>query len=167
MWIDAGGCNGARTSSISMIRTVTLAFCCLLLGCSSDTLKNIKPAEMGTVSGQVLMKDGQPLPGGKVTFRSTKGDVVTVYDGIIDENGAYSVSVPVGEAQIGVDNSTLAKPPAPKGRQGAGFRQPGSKPPSENKGRYVSIPSKYANPISSGLTYTVEKGTQTHNIQLQ
>jgi hypothetical protein len=121
---------------------------------------------MGVVSGRVLF-DGRPLPGGKVLFRlAQSGDV---REGIIDENGGYTVDCPAGEAQIGVDNSMLQKPvaPGPQRMRGAGVRPGSGEKPNEFKGRYVSIPSKFKNPVTSGLTYTVEKGGQTHDIPLK
>ena len=46
------------------------------------------------------------------------------------------------------------------------LRPPGSKEPTEMKGRYVDIPSKYYNPDESGLTYRVAPGSQTFDIKL-
>jgi hypothetical protein len=168
------GCphEGAQVYSPGMIRPSAVAFCCLVLaaGCASDTLKNIPPAKMGIVKGQVTYK-GQPLPGGKVFFRSVQGGKETLYDAVIDENGAYTISAPVGENQIAVNNQMLLnRRPSGGGagmRRGAG-RRPDAEALASNevKGHYVAIPGKYGKAESSGLSCNVTEGAQTHNIQL-
>ena len=132
------------------------------VGCGSST---------GTISGKVSYK-GAPLKGGYVTFY-TKDKKVT-RPGEIQEDGSYKIEkMPTGEALICVDTSTL-KPPTqahniptyspPKGQQ---------LPPryklsnnEEKAKRYVEIPSQYADPDKSKLTYTVKGGSQEYDIKL-
>jgi len=47
-------------------------------------------------------------------------------------------------------------------------RSPGADEPKEQpiKGKYVPIPAQYADPGTSGLTFTVKSGSQTHDIEL-
>jgi hypothetical protein len=160
----------ARIPGPAAFRLAGLAFCCLLAGggCAADTLKNLPAAEMGTVKGQVLL-NGRPLTGGMVIFSSMQGGKETFFEAVIDENGAYSITVPVGVNQIAVDNRMLAQKTTGGKRLGAARRgraKPGNEPPNQVKGHYVSLPGKYANPVTSGLTWTVEKGTHTHDIRL-
>jgi hypothetical protein len=144
-----------------------LVLCCLLVGfgCSKYNQVGSKPPPMTLLSGQVLYH-GKPLPGGKVIFRTTQDG--NTYGSVIDENGGYSTTVPAGEAQVGIDNRILQQR-SPNihqaGRMGAG-RRPGGPAPEEVKGSYVSIPSKYYNPVTSGLSLTVGTGSQTYNITL-
>jgi hypothetical protein len=117
------------------------------------------------VSGRVLLH-GKPLPGGTLVFVTTDG---FSGDGRIDEKGNYKGHAPIGEVKIGVDNRMLDK--TSKGanleavKRGAG--RPDSGQPDPVKGTYVRIDSKYYDPTTSGLTYTVTKDPQTHDITLE
>ena len=122
-----------------------------------------KKVEHADVSGQVSYK-GQPLPGGRITFVAAKGGFAGSAN--IDEEGKYKVSAPVGDVKIGVDNSMLrAQRGAPK--NAPRLQRPGSEDPNLVKGHYVNLPDKYAKPDDSGLTFKVEKGAQTHDINLE
>jgi hypothetical protein len=143
----------------------SLLFCLLVLalGCS----RTPRSAEHAEVSGKVLYK-GQPLPGGRVTFVSAQGTFAST--GNIDEKGDYTIKAPVGEVKISVDNRMLSALGAKAGAlpRGAGRRpQEGGGEPNPVKGTYKPIPTKYYTPDTSGLTYTVQKGPQTHNIELR
>ena len=137
----------------------------------------------GKVTGRVLY-DGQPLPGGRVTFRPADDRQNTV-TALIDENGNYEAQLPVGQVRIAVDNRELERPadrvpqapalppglkvPAvPNAPPGA----PAAPPPREGApparpGRYVEIPERFYDVDSSGLTYTVTRGEQSHDIDLK
>jgi hypothetical protein len=118
------------------------------------------------VSGKVFF-NGQPLPGGQVTF--TAAEVQFVSSAVIDEKGDYKIDGPVGhEAKISIDNRILfpsSSKYAQARKSGAG-RPPGEEAP-RIKGTYKKIPTKYHSPDTSGLTYTVTSGPQTYNIQLK
>jgi hypothetical protein len=140
----------------------------LLSGCSPSH---------GTLSGQVMYR-GQPLPGGWLTFRPADSKENSVH-ALIGADGHYEATLPVGDVAISVDNQEWAPksslgsivppgvklppvaqpkagaPPAPKGDQ------------EKHPGSYVEIPQKYANTETSGLHYTVKKGADTHQIDLQ
>jgi hypothetical protein len=114
------------------------------------------------VSGKVMYK-GKALPGGMVNFVADKGGVAS--NAIIDENGNYKISAPIGDVHISVDNRMLEK----KGSGGPVLRRPDSEggvAPTVPKGTYVPIPEKYTATDFSGLTYKVVSGTQTHDITL-
>jgi hypothetical protein len=141
-----------------------LACCCLsfgllvlLGGCGSN---NPRSAEHTKVSGQVLFQ-GQPLPGGRVTFVAVNGGFASSEK--IDKNGNYQIPAPVGEVEIGVTNRML------KPRTGKAPLRPqkaGAKEDQPLEGRWVSIPPHYEDPHTSGLRYMVKSGPQTHNIEL-
>jgi len=146
---------------------LTLGLLVLVVGCSGKR----KSAEYGEVSGRVFYK-GSPLPGGRITFVAPDG-----YNGgdNIDEKGNYKISAPVGPVKIGVDNSMLLKGGGGGGRRGGGsgapakmpsLKRPGSEEAHQLPGRYVNIPDKYRHPDESGLTYTVQSGSQTHDVKL-
>jgi hypothetical protein len=134
----------------------------------------------GTVSGQVKFK-GRPLPGGQIAFIPADPKQPPVF-GSLDENGRYELTVAAGNVKISVDNRELAPPPEtgkglpeglppgiklPKG--GKAQVRPAPQQPQSDKlpGKYVEIPSKYYQIETSGLSYTVTAGSQTHDIELQ
>ncbi len=136
----------------------------LAIGCGGGTGRpHVDTAE---VSGKVLY-NGKPLPGGQVTF--TAKEVEYTSGATIEENGDYKIQGPIGhEAKISVDNRSLS---ATKGkfanaRKGAG-RPPGAEEAPPLKGTYKPIPTKYYTPETSGLSYPVTSGAQTHNIELK
>jgi hypothetical protein len=146
-----------------------LALALLLPAVGCKTTK--KSVEMAEVSGKVLYK-GQALPGGRITFVSKDGSGF-VGSSIIDEQGNYKTSVPVGEVAVSVDNQMLQSS-AGAGRKGAGppsikpsTKRPGSEEAHAQKGRYVNIPEKYYAADSSGLVYTIKPGSQTIDIRLE
>lgn len=141
----------------------------ILSGCGGKT---------GTVSGKVIFK-GKGLPGGTITFRPANARLnpVTV---AIDPDGKYEAEVPVGEAAICVDNHGLKtedsggasmpilpglkRPPQVKPEPASGES---SSAPEKLPGQYVSIPEKFYLVETSGLQYTVQAGSQTHDVELK
>jgi hypothetical protein len=137
----------------------------LLCGCNPSGM-----GPQGQVSGKVTYQ-GKPLPGGRVTFLTSKG---LIFSGPIDAEGNYKVKAAVGEAKVSVDNSMLKKDEAPK----VDIRHPpGVTPPpgvqveadnsSAITGTYVPLPARFQSPDSSGLTCNVQSGSQTHDIDLK
>lgn len=123
--------------------------------------------EYAVVTGKVLYK-GKPLPGGRVMFVTAKWGFTS--SGVIDENGQYEIKSPVGDVNIAVDNRILQAQKKEKGKtqpkKSPSAKLPGAELPPPPKGKYVKIPEKYADPGKSGLSFKVEKGTQTHDITL-
>src|SRR5207253_1809269 len=58
-----------------------------------------------------VLLNGQPLPGGRVTFRPADGRRNSVTS-TISEKGEYQAVLPVGEVKVTVDNSELEPPAA-------------------------------------------------------
>lgn len=113
------------------------------------------------VTGKVTLASGQPLPGGRIDFRSAaSGDLVS---GQIKADGTYEVlSVPPGEYKVGIVNGHL---------QGTSATPPGLEPmpgAAENAGKkYVPIHPGYSKVETSGLSTTVEGRTNTYDISLR
>jgi hypothetical protein len=150
-----------------------LVFLPVVVGCG---------AGQGKVSGRVLY-NGEPLPGGRVTFRPADPTQNAV-SAELDKQGNYEVVLPVGEVMVSVDNRELE----PRGPRNAGLpkdikltpeitkligsaKADNASPPAPDKaekasGKYVPIPSKYYLAETSGLTFKVQSGNQKHDIEL-
>jgi hypothetical protein len=138
---------------------------CLLAAAAGCGTGPPKPPPSAKVSGTVLYR-GQPLPGGRISFVTVAGGFATT--ATIREDGKYEISAPTGDVQISVDNSMLmprrGSPMQPPQSEGMKQHSGGAEDPV--KGQYVNLPSKYFRPDTSGLTYTVKKGDQTHDVPL-
>ncbi len=151
---------------LGKVRAILRLTCCglslgllaLMVGCNPTP----HSAEHAEVSGKVLFQ-GQPLPGGQVTFITVKGGFAS--NGTIDENGNYQIKAPIGEVEISITNRMLV----PRGGETNAPNIPKKAEAKEGqipKGRYVRIPTVYENAHASGLKYTVKPGPQTHDIEL-
>lgn len=110
----------------------------------------------GVVSGKITY-NGQPVSLGTVAMIADNG---TVASGMISD-GKYQIeNVPVGSVKITVTvypPSPMMHPPT---GPAAGVQQKPLPP-------FVPIPDRYADAARSGLTYTVVRGPQTHDIALK
>jgi hypothetical protein len=129
----------------------------LVVGCNVRR----RSAEHAEVTGRVLYKN-KPVLGGQVMFVTSDGFSST---GVIDEQGNYTISAPVGDVRITVDNRMVGQKALPAAAKGAG--RPDAPPPTPIKGVYRELPSKFYVVETSGQTYTVKSGSQTHDIELQ
>ncbi len=141
----------------------------VLAGCGQPT---------GHVSGKVTY-NGQPLPGGRLTFRPadpTKNSVPAV----IDADGHYEVTLPAGEVTVAVDNRELQpaergsgpRPGLPPGVQlpPGGIKAAAENPAAQSgklAGKYVPISDKFYEAETSGLKYSIKSGSQTQDIELK
>jgi len=147
------GCDG-RTPVRRLGRFLLLPLVLALAGCGKG---------QATVSGKVAF-NGQPLPSGTVAFLGEDG---RAYTGVIGADGTYTLEkVSPGPMKISVQT-----PPPPSGKP---VVQPppgaSSMPGMDMRNREVktvAIPRKYEDPNTSGLTYTVTSGSQTHDIELK
>ena len=130
---------------------VPVLLCLLpLCGCSKPTV--------GTVTGKVTYKN-QPVPSGTVTFFG-QGDRVESAE--IQEDGTYTITkAPVGTVKIGV---ITLQPWAPPTKSQMPDQVPET---SAVKKPFVKVPDDYRNPETSGLTYIVQPGPQTYNLELK
>jgi hypothetical protein len=133
--------------------------------------------DRASVKGKVTF-GGKALTAGSVTFHG-KSNITG--SATIDKTGNYVMNdAPLGDVTI-----TVTVPQMPMGGLAMMRRGPGMKAAKESKGsadpedpskrmsimgdmptEVVPIPEKYAKVESSGLTFTVQKGEQTHDIPL-
>jgi hypothetical protein len=134
------------------------------LGCASNA----------TISGKVTYK-GEPLGGGTVLFVAEGKRSMTT---VINSDGTYALAnFPAGPVTIAVETASVKQtempeeakgmaPPATIPNMPEGATQSIYKPRAATAVRYVEIPPQYADPKTSGLTYTVTGGSQSHDIPL-
>jgi hypothetical protein len=157
-------------------RFVSLLFLPVVVGCGPG---------QGKLTGHVSF-NGAPLPGGVLFFRpaDTKENSISA---AVDEQGNYSTVLPAGEVQISIDNRELRpRDPAshgiprnlpPKVQQALekALKETPKKPAEAAvnprprptmPGKYVEIPRRYYDITTSSLQFTVQRGDQTHDIEL-
>jgi len=152
------------TNAFSMLLLATLCFASA--GCGGASKGK------AVVKGQVTI-GGKPLYTGSVVFHTSDG---RTGGAAIDQHGNYNMGdAPIGDVKVTVTASkTLGKPGArPSTKNPTGEMKDPNKPsegsnePPVDPSKIVPIPDKYGDPEKSGLTYKVEKGEQTHNIDLK
>jgi len=122
----------------------------LLTGCQQG-------APMGEVSGTVTIDGEAPPTGSSITFMPEDGGKSTA-GALINEDGSYKVSVPVGKTKVEIRASREMQRRGPQ-REGPGAEGPGS------SGLIVEIlPPKYNN--RTELTYDVTEGEQVKDWEL-
>ena len=128
-----------------IVRTLFTAFVLLTLGLAVRAEENPK---VGQIEGTVRFQ-GKPLPGGTVSFHPDKGKPFVAQ---LQDDGSYTLKdVPVGAMRVTIETESLKNP---------------AKPPKGGK-KYVPIPRAYADPKTSGLTYTMLEGRQAFDIELK
>ncbi|HYH68895.1 MAG TPA: hypothetical protein VD866_29650 [Urbifossiella sp.] len=120
----------------------------------------------GDVTGTVTYQ-GKPVVTGSVTFY---GPDKTPYLGAIDEKGNYKVvGVPSGARQVTVASPDPLPPPGAKSGKPSNPNLPEGTP--EPKGTrpegWRAIPTNYADPNASKLTFEVRGGANTIDIPLE
>lgn len=119
-----------------------------------------------SVSG-IVRFNGQALPSGTVKFHGADGNGDHA---LIAADGRYSLAkAPLGPVRVTVEAHAPMPiewptrggpaPPPPAGLS--------SQPNEKRDGKFVAIPLRYSDQESSGLTYTVRPGKQTHDIELR
>jgi len=141
-----------------LVSVVALGAAIAFLGCG----KKEGTLPTATVTGKVTLPDGKPLPGGKITFRSTTV-VHLIGSGEINADGTYEAkNVPQGACKIIIDNAYLK----PSEGAAGGYKNPDPTPRPPGV-KYVPIPAKYTNESSTDLTVTVASDPFTHNVELK
>jgi hypothetical protein len=119
------------------------------------------------VSGKISYK-GKPLGGGTIKFHSSM-EGAGVVPGNIKPDGTFSFGAPAGQSRITIETESV-RDVARKG--GNYMKMPGAKIPEGMKvsdspdPTYVSIPKKYADPNTSGLTWDVNSTNKTKDFDL-
>jgi hypothetical protein len=132
-----------------------------IAGCGYGVKEHRLPETGATLEGTIKYA-GEPVYFAEVRVVSDNSSAI----GSIGEDGRYKVeNCPTGTVKIVVDTNAArgdytsmtmsGRYKGPKGEGAAG----GGKPP-----KFVNVPSKYADPDSSGITTTVAKGPNTYDI---
>jgi hypothetical protein len=117
-------------------------------GCSSQAV----------ISGKVTYKN-TPLSGGEVSFIAADGKSRS---SLINSSGDYEVvDAPLGATTIVIVSTRV------QGETGKGSPLVGSSGPAAPVMVKSVIPQKYNDPSTSGLSYVVQRGRQTKNIDLR
>ena len=133
----------------------------------------------GSVGGTVTYR-GKILPHGRVTFVCADG---TVLSGKIEPDGTYAIpAAPAGFAKVAVRSIEEAMPASitvdpseltPAKGAGSSDNRPRaplmmqSREMPKSKPKALRIPDHYQEAEKSGLTYEIQKGSQTHDIRLE
>ncbi len=143
--------TGASWAFSSLLRSSSIVGLSLLV----LLLSSCGGRPTGDVSGKISYNN-RPLSLGTVAMIAEDG---TVASGMISD-GQYKVEgVPIGPATIIIH----VYPPSPMMHPPTG-PEAGAKP--KPRLIFVPIPDRYSDASSSGLTYTVAKGQQTHDLAL-
>ena len=136
------------------------------------------------VKGQVLF-DGQPLPGGILSFTPGEGNPGNLMTATIREDGTFVMAdAPIGPVKVSIANTHL-KPEKPeeKARRDRGeaprvrgiprfylkpeaIKRIAEQEAAPKIGRYVKIPVQYYNSATSGITAKVQRGGEPVKIEL-
>ena len=142
---------GLTTWRALILGWVLLAVALPLVGCGGGGRPNSV-----TVTGQVLL-DGQPLAGAAVMFTGPEGGAPVT--AVTDANGNFKL-----EAVIGLNKVAVAKTEGGGGAGEAELSPPDEMPSSPQVSSVV--PSKYANPATSGISVEVKPGMGPVKIEL-
>jgi hypothetical protein len=133
-----------------------LGLLALTAGCSGNKSSKV------TVQGKVTYAS-QPAAGVRITFKGANNDTVST---LTKAGGNYIVTeVPRGEVKVAVEtppSMTLYGNRAPAPPKGT----PVIAPAEGEVSKATRLPTKYRDPESSGLRYTVEQSNQEINVDL-
>ncbi|HJZ58674.1 MAG TPA: hypothetical protein VKE74_27275 [Gemmataceae bacterium] len=114
----------------------------------------------GTVRGKVTV-GGQPVTHGSITFLSEAGKRDSYTAGIVD--GQYTTDpIPCGSTKVYISSREVP----PGGPVGGGSDLQATKKTAAKEKVVVVVPEKYGSPETSGLTYTVTRGSNTKDFEL-
>lgn len=120
-----------------------------LIGCGGG--EDDAPArEFADVTGKVTY-NGEPLKSGKVMFQPPTGAVVV---GDIQPDGTYAMKAVIGQNVVTIES-----------REGQTGEMSADRPESRQQPK-SNIPDKYSTP-ASGLSFSVQEGSNTANFDLQ
>ncbi len=159
--------------SQSLVRSATIGFSiavlCLAGGCGPDYKAR------GVVKGKVTYNK-KALTSGTVMFYAASNNITS--SAFIDGEGNYVMNdAPLGEVKITVTVTSLPPGKPMKYGPGKAASEGESKDPTGTVSESIPIMSKmpssilridekFSKPETSGLSFTVEKGEQTHNLEL-
>lgn len=133
-------------------------------GCSGGNNKS--QVTGASVSGVVRYK-GKPITGGVIQLWSDNVDAVQSAQGGIAGDGTYKVlNAPLGVCKVVVNTEAVKHDPRALLKR---FAAKGAPPPPEEKGPpkvYMSIDPKYTDVKKTDVQITIQKGSQTQDIDL-
>jgi hypothetical protein len=131
-----------------------------VVGCGSGGYRG----PTGAVTGRVTL-DGQPIPQGSVvSFVSEAGFTATA---TVSSNGSYQLltagnpKIPVSTYKVSIAPPAQAMSETDYDKYMSGEGGDATETPSE------LIPPKYSDPTTSGLSFAVEQGANTIDIELE
>jgi hypothetical protein len=131
-----------------------LVVACLALACGCD-------GGRGELMGKVIYKE-KPVRMGWVLVSGNDGLVRSV---AIEDDGSYHVKeVPAGPVKLSVTSPDPSAPRPPSRKKGPDAPKP---PTQEEIDKWVALPDKYGDFTQSELTFTVQRGTNTFDIDLK
>jgi hypothetical protein len=122
-----------------------------------------KLPESGATLEGTIKYQGQTVEFAMILVNTPSGSAT----GTVGENGKYTVAnVPLGSVKIGVNTSAARGEFQSKVMsQNAAAADP-SKSTAVRQPKFVDVPEKYFDPETSGLTTTIQKGTNTFDITI-
>lgn len=130
-------------------------------------------ASKATITGTVTYK-GEPIPSGSITFTPESG--APLVNAPIRDGKYTAEDVPMGNAKVSIMSMYMSGRPSPMMDPGKREKMapPKDAPPEAQKAferstqfkKGLKIPEKYVDPQQSGLTYTVQRGPQTKDFNL-
>ena len=156
---------------LGLVAILVLSVPAFFGGCSSK-----KEAK---VSGKVTY-NGKPVTGGKMMFHPSAAGGQT-YTGEINSDGTFTfVGVPTGEMKVTIDTDSYKntqtgyemkmpggmKPPADVMKPPPGVKMDKPDLQMDKMPVYVKIPAKYADVKTTTLTWNIEKGSQSKDLNL-
>lgn len=136
------------------MRLLILAFAAALAGC---TRYEYRLPETGATLEGTITYNGETITMAQLTVLSESGQAL----GII-EAGRYKVErVPLGDVKIGINTEAERGNAIGQAMARAKGVNPGPTP------KFISLPAKYWDPDTSGVTTTVKKGKNTFDIVLK
>jgi hypothetical protein len=157
--------NSLRSAARRRLFSDSIALALLALtavGCNAQWGLSGKPTSKddpleGNISGTVTY-NAKPLVYGTVTFLGSGKPIQSM----IQRDGGYSVrGVAVGHVQV-----TVASPDPKSIGSMANWKDPTKKPEPLDIPGWFAIPTEYESTGTSKLTYTIHRGENTINIEL-
>ena len=142
------------------VRSLFLLVLALIAACGRYEYR--LPDTGATLEGTVTY-GAEKVPLAQINVLGEKGQGI----GEVQEDGRYLVnSVPLGEVKIGVNTEAMRSQVI--GQQMAqSYKGPGSKGGSRAPApKFISLPAKYQEPDTSGITTTIKRGKNTFDIVL-
>jgi hypothetical protein len=120
------------------------------------------PDTGATLEGTITYA-GEKVPLAQINVLSEKGQGI----GVVEEDGRYLVTrAPLGEVKIGV-NTEAMRSQAIGQQMAQSYKGPGAKAAGRAAAvKFISLPAKYQDPETSGITTTIKSGKNTFDIVL-